>query len=354
MDTVNLLLKLGYQPGGDSPLDAATLGGGISQPGYRALIQWLTEEIRRYGALDDESVSSVDGEVCFRWELSSFLKELGCPYGALMDVPLTERFREAGDARMLVEYLVGECAALAMVRRQRDQEERRFQVSVLEPCTERDLLNICRALGLSVENLRADNIFNEINQRLNDEPLVGGLLFRPEVNLTADQWVRLERTQAELLAEYSLRQQMMLKRVDLTMAAFQWKGKDGPAVAQTYRKWRRHLVDLVESFSTADISTLLAADEELLRQERVSSTRLKGTGKNAFQGYLTLPTGGGVVNIDEKPSMPNWSSREEGQESENLRRKPKKPVEGDGEVKDTNKTKKKNFKNCDVISGLKE
>lgn len=271
-----------YQPGGDSPLDAATLGGGISQPGYRALIQWLTAEIRRYGEFDDESVCSVDDEVCFRWELSSFLKELGCPYGALMDVPLTERFREGGDARMLVEYLVGECAALAMVRRQRDQEERRFQVS------EGDLLNICGALGLSVEDLRADNIFNEINQRLNDEPLVGGPVFRPEVNLTAGQWVRLERTQAELLAEYSLRQQMMLKRVDLTMAAFQWKGKDGPAVALTYRKWRRHLVDLIESFSTADISTLLAADEELLRQERVSSTRLKGTGKNAFQGYLTV------------------------------------------------------------------
>uniref|UniRef100_A0A1Q3FKD2 Uncharacterized protein n=1 Tax=Culex tarsalis TaxID=7177 RepID=A0A1Q3FKD2_CULTA len=288
MDTVNLLLKLGYQPGGDSPLsEEATLCGGISQPDYRTLIQWLTDEIRRYGALDDESVSSVDDEVCFRWELSAFLKELGCPYGALMEVPLTERFREGADARMLVDYLVGECAALAMVQRQKQDEEKRFQVSMHKPCTESDLLNICHALGLSPTDLRAENIFNEINQRLNDEPPTS-LLLRPETNLTADQWVRLERTQAELLEEYSLRQQMMLKRIDLTMAAFQWKQKDGPAVAQTYRKWRRHLVDLIESFSTADIATLLAADEELLRQERVSSTRLKGTGKNAFQGYLTF------------------------------------------------------------------
>lgn len=346
MDTINLLLKLGYEPG-DSPLEPATLEGGISQADYRQLIQWLANEIRRYGELDDETVSSVDDEVCFRWELSSFLKELGCPYGALMDVPLTERFQSGGDARMLVDYLAGECAALAMIKKQKDDEQKRFQVSVHKPCTETDLLNICQALDLNVESLQADTIFNEINQRLNGES--PNLLFRPETNLTADQWIQLERTQAELLKEYSLRQQMMLKRIDVTMATFQWKQKDQPAVAQTYRKWRRHLVDLIGNFSTADISTLLSVDEELLRQERVSSTRLKGTGKNAFQGYLTLPTGGGVVNIDVKPSMPNWSSREEGQASENLRRKPKQSVQDVDKL--SKKEKKKNRKNCDVISG---
>ncbi|XP_058838370.1 protein FAM98B-like [Topomyia yanbarensis] len=360
MESVRLLFSLGYNTddNSDELRLEAILQAGLADRAYRLVVQWLAHQIRQYGEID-EDVSSVDDLQCFSFELSSFLKELSCPYKDMLERPLSERFRQQCDALMLVDYLAGELAAHLLLNKIRKAKDTR-QSNVLrsEPNASENLFRIFKVLHIDNPNASKNHIFEKINEKLDNNPntINSELLFTPEENLTIEQWKQVDELNVELLEDRHVRLKMMLTRLDLTVSCFKWKKEYAADVDRMYRQKKRILLGLAESMFDGDISCLLAADKSLLIQERISSSRLRGSGKNMFRGYLTLPEREGKVNISCEPIMPMWSSREEGHADENLRKKhPKPPSKTIPPSANSNASRKskKIERNCDVISGSK-
>lgn len=327
MDTANILLQLGYKP---PPSDEASAleriqSAGLSNGVYRELVRWLAHTIKQCSPEIDETVSAVDDLNSFAMEISSFLKELSCPYHRLLEGPISSRYRSEEDSRLLVDFLTGECIA-GVIGQQKRNEELKQQSRLVQPpdSPSNTVKQIFQNLDLDV-NCKETEIFNQIIHRLDglftDDHTEPDLLFRPSVQLTNDQWTQLDQCHTELQDEYNLRRTMMMTRLDVTMQGFQWKRDTKLDVAQIWRQRRRNLSALLVNLNRKDISDLLMAEQDLLTVEKVASTRVKGSKRNVFPGNLTLPHRGGVVSIDAKPHMPTWSSREEGQPCENLRRK---------------------------------
>ncbi|XP_055533272.1 protein FAM98B-like [Wyeomyia smithii] len=352
MDIVNLLQKMGYHTAAldnESRL-AEILSAGLTAATYRHLIVWLTDQIKQAGEIDEE-VSSTDDLQCFALELSSFLKELNCPYRELLQQPLADRFRTVNDACLVVDFLAGE---LAFLQISKQKLKLKSQITAQPNTSPAAILKqICSECNVSDNFTYLKDLYESIYESLSSSTNLK-LLFNPKNDLTSEQWEQLERIHTELQMDQNIRLQMMLKRLELTVSCFQWKPNSSDEVARVYRQKRRALVDM-QCMLISDISDLLSADDTLLQQERISSTRMKGIGRNAFSGYLDLPNRGGIVNIDSTPLMPRWSSREEGQPSENLRvknkNKPKEQKESDVNVK--SKSKRKKNKGSDVLSGDK-
>ncbi|EAT37800.1 AAEL010247-PA [Aedes aegypti] len=263
-------------------------------------------------------------------EISSFLKELSCPYHRLLDGPLSSRYRSEEDSLLLIEFLAAECVT-GVINQQKRNEEMKHQIDLVQhPGTPLStVMQMFQLLDLDVNSMGTDitdsETFNRIIHRLKEffatDFNAPDLLFVPKTNLNEAQWAQLDQCHTDLQEEYNLRRQMMMTRLDVTMLGFQWKGDTKLDVAQIWRQKRRNLDALTTNLNRRDISDLLVAERSLLTMEKVASTRIKGSKKNVFQGNLTLPNRGGVVSINAKPHMPVWSSREEGLPCENLYRK---------------------------------
>lgn len=354
METCDLLVQLGY----NLPSDCATSleclqNAGISDRDYRELVRWLACAIKQYTPGIDETVSSVDDLHSFAMEISSFLKELGCPYHRLLEGPISARYRSEDDSTLLVDFLTGECMTGVIIQ-QRQNEEKKYQsnLSQIIDTPLNTIMQLCRSLSVDVNcnetEICVTDVFDQMIDRMEStsQP-VPELLFRPNVKLSDDQWTHLNQCHTDLQEEYNLRRKLMMTRLDVTMIGFQWKGATKLDVAQIWRHRKRYLSSLVTRLNQMDISYLLVADRNLLIVEKVVSTRIQGSKNNVFQGNLKLPHRGGTVSIDQKPHMPLWSSREEGQPCENLRKKqPKKakPNDDNNHQKTDKKSKKKHRK----------
>lgn len=58
-------------------------------------------------------------------------------------------------------------------------------------------------------------------------PKAPGRSLLGERRLTADQWRRLGRLYGEFFADYQLRREMLLKRIDVTIQSFTWSPRVG-------------------------------------------------------------------------------------------------------------------------------
>ncbi|XP_058465982.1 protein FAM98B-like [Malaya genurostris] len=323
MKTASFLLDLGYKTTeNDEQRLEEIVQAGLANEEYRMLVQWLANSIKQYVEID-EDISSVDDVQCFGLELSSFLKELCCPYHDLREGPLSERYRQQSDAFMVVDFLAWELATHMILNRKNKAEDfSQTNLQRVEPNTATNLLQISKILQIETQSI-IPNIYEQINDQLDNNPdtIKCELLFAPKKKLTVDQWRWIEKNHEELHEDLEIRLQMMLKRLDVLVSCFQWKKEYSSEVAKVYRPRRRIIHELATNMLESDIAFLLAADKSLLTQERVSSSRARGTGKNMFQGYLSLPDRGGTLKTDHVPVMPMWSSREEGHADESLRKK---------------------------------
>lgn len=103
------------------------LAVGLAHTKFRQIVQYLTDELRTLGALEEcisNSNGAADGDVSgFVLELSSFLKELQCPFQAFCGGPVAERFATAEHCALLLNYLAGELMVMRMEHRQRPKQE---------------------------------------------------------------------------------------------------------------------------------------------------------------------------------------------------------------------------------------
>lgn len=153
--------------------------------------------------------------------------------------------------------------------------------------------------------------------RTKDRTRLGGPLFTPVQPLTDDQWQSVAEFHRSLDAEYDLRRDMLLTRLDVTVQSFQWSDKhpaaQRDAIGERYAQRRRPLDGwLHSSAATTGVPALLAARQDLAIVERTVSARMR-TSAPGVQKHLMggVPDRGGrsLELCAPPPEMPSWSKR---------------------------------------------
>lgn len=142
---------------------------------------------------------------------------------------------------------------------------------------------------------------------------LGKPLFAPNQKLSFEQWNKLEKLQQELDAEYNLRREMLITRLDVTVQSFQWsdaaKTKEDKFGCR-YSQKRIELDALKYGDKSADLIELLAAREDLLHVEKTSSASVRENTKSDLQKHIIgmVPDRGGRANehAPPPPEMPSW------------------------------------------------
>lgn len=91
----------------------AAIQEGLNSIKFRSLIAWITNELTVLLDLGEQiQPDSAINE--FSLELSSFLKELPCPYAALISGPISNRYATVESRLTLLNYLMCELMAAKM------------------------------------------------------------------------------------------------------------------------------------------------------------------------------------------------------------------------------------------------
>ncbi|KAG0729867.1 Protein FAM98A [Chionoecetes opilio] len=120
-DILDSLEDLGYsgELGEEGGLRKAVEGpdGGARCLGYTSLIAWVTGELRTLSSLEEmvNATTDVDEHSSFLMELSSFLKEIGCPHSQMTEGAVSQRLASPEDRLLLIDFLLGELMAARMI-----------------------------------------------------------------------------------------------------------------------------------------------------------------------------------------------------------------------------------------------
>lgn len=89
------------------------VAGGPKSIDYTGLVHFLSNGLREICNLDEcvQATNSPDDSAHFLLELSSFLKELNCPFQSLMQGHMSDRLSTVYDKMILLDYLIKELLA---------------------------------------------------------------------------------------------------------------------------------------------------------------------------------------------------------------------------------------------------
>ncbi|XP_075699853.1 protein FAM98B [Rhinoderma darwinii] len=311
-DLLDTLEALGYQ---GPLLEEDTLGpaleGGLSSPEYFQLLNWLTSRIKLFDHLE-ESVSSDGGDVeSAQLEISGFLKELSCPYPALVSGDIKDRLKNKVDCLKLLLFLGSELQALQILQNKKQKDRSSGDAVCKEART------ICEALRLPEQS--ASNVISmlksveeKVTELLPKAKATGidrGLLI---VDLNTQQLDHLEKINGILCKEYECRRRMLIKRLDVTVQSFGWSDRAKAKmdeIASVYQPIRYSL----SPKSGITVAHILAARQDLSRIVRTSSGSVREKMVCPVNKILMgrVPDRGGRPSEIEPPppEMPPWQKR---------------------------------------------
>ncbi|XP_038071723.1 protein FAM98A-like [Patiria miniata] len=194
---------------------------------------------------------------------------------------------------LVAEFLTSELQAAKIIA-SRPQKVEAMQVD--KECgwhvSSQHLKNICVGLKLKKPPAGVNEVqlFNQIEQsireRLGSMGTEGAGKPILKKQLTEQQWAKLGKINDRMRKEYSLRRQMLLKRLDVTIQSFQWgeriKGKMQDDLAAAYRPKRGKLA----ADSPVTIATLMAAREDLAKLRKTSSGSVRKNTKSAIHKVI--------------------------------------------------------------------
>ncbi|XP_042295043.1 protein FAM98C isoform X2 [Sceloporus undulatus] len=275
----------------------------------RGVLGWSLK--RRWREMEQKGPE--DAEM-FQIEVSGLLNELHCPYPSLTKGDVTARLSTPENCLQLLYFLSSELLAARLqarkVPRSAEEEDKASEAV-------REIHHICQALGMaepdptcSIHQLMAD-IESKISEALSTlppeyqqmEPLL-------KVPLTSEEWETLASIHKALQTEYQRRKQMMVTRLDVTVASFHWseRAKDcRTAMTEAFKPLRVY-------DSQITLAHLLAAREDFSRIIKTSSGALRDKTTCAINKVLMIgdvPDRGGRPGEIEPP-MPTWEKRREG------------------------------------------
>lgn len=292
---------------------------GFSNPELTGLVSQLVTELQQLAGTEEGLNPLKPGGDIQEWkmELSSFLRELGCPYKDLTEGDVSARFTTRKSRLMLLDFLISELMSekINLANKPRDT----MNINMEESATAGALKAMLLALGFPKppDNITSLQLFEKVNGKVREmhskapEKLIGKPIF--DGKLSQNQWEMLEEIQAELNDEYSLRRKMLLTRLDATVQSFTWsdriKAREGE-VAGMYGRLR----EVLTVKPCVGIPDLLAAREDAAIVEKVSSVKTRAHTKTSLNKVLigAVPDRGGRTDTMHAPppEMPSWAQRQ--------------------------------------------
>lgn len=143
---------------------------------------------------------------------------------------------------------------------------------------------------------------------------IGKPLFTPSQPLTTQQWDTVQQFQRNIEAEYEMRRQMLLTRLDVTIQSFQWSDKarlKQDQIESEYSSNRKFAESLLHGGASTSIVALLAAREDLAIIEKTSSASMRTRSSIEKHVMGQVPDRGGRANEHVAPAreMPSWTKR---------------------------------------------
>ena len=201
-------------------------------------------------------------------EVSSVMREIGCPHQCLVEGEVAARLA-LPKARLLVLHCLATEVMVARMERAAPIEEEEKHEKSTSDC----LTSLLATLGLEGEPVespgealfKAKFKLGQLAAKASKE-----LLSSPALTskLEEKDWMEAARVQAEMSQEYALRRRMLLARLDATVQSFAWSdrmvGKQGE-IGAMYRERREGMGDK----PNVDLVDLLAAREDVAIVEKV-------------------------------------------------------------------------------------
>ncbi|XP_069854886.1 protein FAM98C-like isoform X2 [Dipodomys merriami] len=289
------LLALGYE------VLPETVSRGAWCSDFRALCARLAAELATLGALEPreegaEVLSARDGPAAedeFLRQLAGLLRALHCPDRALCGEGRALALREPGAGLRLLRFLCSELQAARLLCLQSSQD-----LSCVPPLREgtegtgvvQELLLTLQALGMPKPMPRtpASQLLREIHAK-----------------------EALESLSQSLTEQYGCRRCLLLKRLDLTIAAFHWSDR-AETQGEAMKAVLIPLRELLTPESDVSVAHVLAARADLSRLIPATSVAARRGTSCAINKVLmgNVPDRGGRPNELEAP-MPIWQKRRE-------------------------------------------
>lgn len=183
-------------------------------------------------------------------ELNIFLKELGCVNTKLTTGNVNHRLSSMEDKSILLDYLISELMANKMLEMKKPEDNKALSITIVssytfalycssgsstkesilyfqsESITARTLREMLTALRFQKppDNIAPDLLFKKLEAKVSEvlkqvpKELIGKPMFFGE--LSTEQWQKLDKVQGDLNEEYTIRREMLLKRLDVTVQSF--------------------------------------------------------------------------------------------------------------------------------------
>lgn len=286
---------------------------------FTQLVEWLSKELQTLYGLESciNALQNTEDSSSFLLEVSSFLKELHCPYKLLLNGPISQRLLDAQSRRTLLDYL---CTELQTARLLQSKKEVKnvFEIEMDDSSTAVSLQNTMDALHIRMDFTSNPILcFSEIVKKVQSFVESMPECISPPIlteTLTEDQWEFVNTLYEDFLSEYSVRREMLLTRLDVTIQSFKWgegsKGKE-KKILEAYMPLRK----MLKNKPFVKLSDVIAARESHLILEKTSSAELVKNTKSSVNRILipAVPDRGGRPKEQRPPvEMPNWMKRAPG------------------------------------------
>lgn len=325
LDIIDSLHALGYKKVEQETLCQA-LDSGIGSGDLRELIYWLANQLHVLRKTDEHVASSSKDHNEFAFELSLLLTELGCPYRQFVAVPMSERFQTRTSLLHLLDYLTSELMATKMSLKLQPAEppskKSKTESHLQETVTQ---LTADLQLGELPKNINAKQLFERLTPKLEQRlkqtspAVISEPLMRTNKPLTDAQWRVLESMHRDLDAEYNLRRQMMLTRLEATVQSFQWSEsmrKRQGEIGDRFQRKLKEIEKLQFGGDDTNIVALLAARADLAIIEKTSSANVRKNTASKIEKHVigNVPDRGGRANehAPPPPEMPSWQQQRAG------------------------------------------
>ncbi|GIX88263.1 protein FAM98A [Caerostris extrusa] len=315
-DILDSLDDLGYSFNDDSKIKEAVEIGSKSIE-FTQLIEWFSKELQTLCKMDScvNAITDSADSSSFLLEVSSFLKELQCPYKSLISGPISQRLQDVKSRYVLLDFLCTELQA-ARISYKRNKKMKAFEIEIDDSSTAACLTNAQNILDIKLgENEDPMSLFAEIERKINEHISSSpGLILKPalEESLSEQQWLYLNSLHKEFLYEYQVRRELLLTRIDVTIKSFQWgEGRKRKEILKAYVYKRADL----KKIPSVKLSDIIAARSYIWIIEKTSSDELVKNTKSSLNRHIisAVPDRGGRPKEQMPPvEMPGWSKRSSG------------------------------------------
>merc|ERR1719322_1585797 len=340
IDILDILEDLNIQYEGSSIIFKSfdkVVEEGIKSTHFKKLVSVLTNELALFYNLDD-CIQSIDESnvEAFQFELSGFLQEYGCPYDSLKSGNINERLSTKLDCQKLlcmifllffldnffILFLVYLATELQAAKMYFSSNPNRLNLKNTQDNSDHEDTSKCyeylNSIRISLNmqeppaNIPVDSYLHFLKKKLSEMIPPSTKANAPIIKkpLTTSQWKQLEIFHKTLTQKYTARREMLLKRLDVTIASFNWSErakKFFEEIASKYQS-KRHQMRVESGVKMAD---LLAAREDLAYMSKTSSGETLHKCKINKVKMGKVPDRGGRVNemSAPPPGMPSWQNR---------------------------------------------